>query len=70
METRDDINRYDPENDKVNTLNLTATRQPKVTLKMLNELKKIRTAKKAEMLKRRKVLSVVYAPPKQDDAGM
>lgn len=53
-------NRYDPEQDKINHLDLEDTRKPKLTLKMINRLKKIRSTKNLEMAKKQELLGIMY----------
>lgn len=61
-------NRYDPEQDKINHLDLEDTRKPKLTLKMINRLKKIRSTKNLEMAKKQELLGIMYgAKPEGDD---
>lgn len=61
-------NRYDPEQDKISHLDLEDTRKPKLTLKMINRLKKIRSTKNLEMAKKQELLGIMYgAKPEGDD---
>lgn len=59
-EQGDSHNRYDPEQDKINAQNLDDTRKPKLTLKMINRLKKIRSTKNFEMAKKQDLLGIMY----------
>lgn len=56
----DQFTRYNPEQDDINTYSITDKRKPHLTLAMLNKLKKIRETKKLEMLKARRLASVMY----------
>ncbi len=61
-------NRYDPEQDKINHLSLEDTRKPKLTLRMINRLKKIRSTKNLEMAKKQELLGIMYGlQPEADD---
>ena len=66
FESRND-SMYDPEDDQT-VYKLTDTRKPKLTLKVLNNLRKYREFKANEVEKRAQVVAVVYARP-ADDAG-
>lgn len=66
FESRND-SMYDPEDDQT-VYKLTDTRKPKLTLKVLNNLRKYREFKTNEMDKRASVVAIVYAPA--PDAGM
>ena len=66
FESRND-SMYDPEDDQT-VYKLTDTRKPKLTLKVLNNLRKYREFKANEVEKRAQVVAVVYARP-SDDAG-
>lgn len=71
FEARND-SMYDPEDDQTG-YKLTDTRKPKLTLRILNNLRKYREFKKIEASKRDQVVGIVYAEPVQDDqsnAGM
>lgn len=60
FESRND-SMYDPEDDQT-VYKLTDTRKPKLTLRILNNLRKYREFKKNEEAKRASIVSVVYAP--------
>jgi len=68
FESRND-SMYDPEDDQT-VYKLTDTRKPKLTLKVLNNLRKYRDFKTNEMDKRATVVAVVYAPSPEGDGGM
>ncbi len=59
---------YDPNADEAHVKTINDTRKPKLTLKHLNRLKRIRALRKIEDLKRAGLLSVMYAIP--DEGGM
>lgn len=64
----DDATNYDPNNDEIGQAHRDDTRKndgERLTLKVLNHLKKMRALKKLENLKRQDILSVMYA----QDAG-
>ena len=52
--------RYEAEDDKINTLKLNDTRRAKITLKHLNKLRKKRELDKLEDSERQKNLSKIY----------
>lgn len=69
FESRDD-SMYDPEDDKT-VYKLTDTRKPKLTLQILNNLRKYREFKRGEEQRRSSIVSVVYAPaPAPSEGGM
>lgn len=61
FEARDD-SMYDPEDDAT-VYKSTDVRKPKLTLQILNNLRKYREFKKNEMAKRDSVVAIVYAKP-------
>lgn len=67
FESRDD-SMYDPENDQT-VYKLTDTRKPKLTLQVLNNLRKYREFKANEEQRRNAVVAVVYAPAPVSDQG-
>lgn len=69
FESRND-SMYDPEDDET-VYKLSDTRKPKLTLQVLNNLRKYREFKDSELQKRDSIVAVVYAPaPAQDNGGM
>lgn len=66
MENSQDYSRQNPQNDTEETATLSDTRKPLLTLRMLNRLKKMRINKRKEMDDKRKLLGVMYAPPKEE----
>lgn len=52
---------YDPQADVFNKRQPSDIRKPKLTLQMLNRLKKIRATNELEDLKRKKLVAVMYA---------
>ena len=68
FEAKDD-SMYDPEDDQT-VYKITDTRKPKLTLQILNNLRKYREFKKNEAAKRDAVVAVVYAAaPADNQAG-
>jgi len=67
FEAKDD-SMYDPEDDQT-AYKITDTRKPKLTLQILNNLRKYREFKKNEAAKRDAVVAVVYAAAPEADAG-
>lgn len=51
---------YDPARDEINRRELGDTRKPKLTLRSLNRLKKMRALKQLEALKREDLLVIMY----------
>ena len=51
---------YDPTTDKISTLSLDDTRKPKLTLKIINRLKKIRSTRDFELSKKKELLGIMY----------
>jgi hypothetical protein len=60
---------YDPARDEVNRASLRDTRKPKLTLRDLNRLKKMRALQQLERLKREDLLAVMYAAPEEGGMG-
>ena len=58
---------YDPQQDEVNTMHLDDARKPKLTLKDLNRLKKLRAYRKLQDLKRQDHLTIIYGQGDDDD---
>lgn len=61
FEARDD-SMYDPEDDAT-VYKSTDTRKPKLTLQILNNLRKYREFKKNELARRDSIVAIVYAKP-------
>lgn len=51
---------YDPTDDEYNKADIQYTRKPRLTLRMINRLKKMRSVKELEMSKKRELLSTMY----------
>lgn len=60
---------YDPSQDELNRRSLNDTRKPKLTLRALNRLKKMRAMKQLEALKREDILTIMYGET-PDQGGM
>jgi hypothetical protein len=60
---------YDPENDEINKRHFDDTRKPKLTLRDLNKLKKLKAVKKFEALKRQDLISAMYGSAGGGDDG-
>lgn len=60
---------YDPARDEVGVRNPSKSRQPVLTLKILNRLKKTRALRKLEDLKREDLLGIMYATPEEEAGG-
>lgn len=61
------LSNYDVNADKINTRSRDDTRKPKLLLRDINKLKKIRALKKLAALKREDVLELMYGS--SDDGG-
>lgn len=60
---------YDPSQDEVGVRTPQDQRKPKLSLRHLNRLKKVRALRKLENLKREDLLGIMYAAPDEADAG-
>ena len=60
---------YDPAQDEVNIRVPNDTRKPKLFLRHLNRLKRIRALNKLENLKREDILTTMYAAPDEEAMG-
>ncbi len=65
----EDAQMYDPNEDEVNQRHRDDTRKEKLTLKIINHLKKMRALKKLDNLKRQDILKVMYAQPQEGGMG-
>lgn len=65
----DDAGYYSAEEDQYDQQQLTDTRRPKITLKHLNQLKRMRAARDLENLVRRDILSLMYGSPPAEGGG-
>lgn len=61
---------YSPELDTYGQAQLDDTRKPRLTLKHLNKLKKMRAARDIENLARRDTLQLLYSTPMDQPPGM
>lgn len=59
---------YNPEEDEYDQAELGDTRKPKLTLRMVNRLKKIRATKAIEMAKKDELMGVMYAVKPESDS--
>jgi hypothetical protein len=57
---------YDPSRDRVSSRTLGDTRKPKLTLRKVNRLKKMRALDTLENLKRQDLLAVMYGAPEAE----
>jgi hypothetical protein len=57
---------YDPAQDKISGRDLGDTRKPKLTLRKINRLKKMRALDTLENLKKQDLLAVMYGQPEGD----
>lgn len=54
---------YTPEQDRSGMMKATDTRKPKLTLKILNKMKRVREVKRGEDIEYKKLVKIMYAPP-------
>lgn len=59
--------RYDPEQDSINKRNILDTRKNKLSLRMINKLKKMRIAKNIENINKKKILGIMYTVPAEGE---
>lgn len=57
---------YSPENDRETMRRQNDSRKPKLTLAILNKMKRVREIRQAEDIEYRKLVRVMYAPPAAD----
>lgn len=62
----DDYGYYDASEDTYNKMDSQKVRQQKLTLRMLNRLKRIRKTRKLEQTLKREVLGAMYGVPKEE----
>jgi serine/threonine protein kinase HipA of HipAB toxin-antitoxin module len=71
MRTTDfDATYYEPSEDKYAIQQLDDTRRPRLTLKHLNRLKKMRAARDLENLVRRDILNMLYGKESGEGGGL
>lgn len=58
---------YDPKEDNYDRMSIDKPRQQKLTLKMLNRLKRIRNSKKLENDMKAEFLGIMYAQPTEEE---
>jgi hypothetical protein len=61
---------YDATKDDFNSHSTNDTRKPKLTLKMINRLKKIRSTKNLEMTKKQNLLGIMYGLGSAEEDGI
>lgn len=65
-----DATYYTPQDDQFGQAQLDDTRRPRITLKHLNKLKKMRAARDIENLVRRDTLQMLYGTGEEAPPGM
>lgn len=58
---------YDPEQDKIFKQSIEDKHKPKLTLRSINKMKKIRATRKLEDVKHQQTVSVMYGGGSQED---
>ena len=58
---------YDPRKDELNTADINDTRKPRITLKKLNELKRLKAVREIEQAKDAEVLNLIYGQTENED---
>lgn len=66
----DDVGYYSPNQDKYTMQNQYDPRRPAITIAHLNQLKRMRSAKRLENLVRRDLLGLLYGAPEGEAGGM
>ena len=66
-EFSDDNNNYDPSQDVGNRRTYDDLRKPKLTLRHINKLRKMREAKKLDMVEREKFWATMYGNPPAEE---
>ena len=61
---------YSPEDDKLNQTKKDDTRRPRLTLRHLNKLRKVRELKKLEMAAHKNFVKVMYGAPPEGEEPM
>ena len=61
---------YDAADDKFSQAQPTDTRKPRLTLRNLNKLKKMRAAQELENAMREDTLEIIYGTPAEEAGGM
>lgn len=61
---------YDAANDKLNQAKPDDNRKPRLTLRNLNKLKKMRAAQELENAMREDTLEIIYGAPAEEPGGM
>ena len=61
---------YSPDQDHYTMQNQYDPRRPKITISHLNQMKRMRSAKKLENLVRRDLLGLLYGAPSAEGGGM
>jgi hypothetical protein len=64
-----EVGRYDPEKDNIHKRTLGDTRKSKLTLKLVNRMKKIRSTKRLEMAQKQDILGLMFGAPDEDESG-
>lgn len=60
---------YNPEEDQYTMRTVDDTRKPKLSLEVLNKMRKIREIKRAEEIEHLKFVKVMYKEPVGDEGG-
>lgn len=64
-----DIGYYNPSDDDLTRADYSDTRKPKLTLRHLNRLKKIRATREVDLSKHQTLLGVMYAAAEEEGGG-
>jgi len=67
--TSDDIGVYRPEEDALGRMELGDTRKPRITLRDVRKMKRIRATRKVAQLKKENLFGVMYGEPAGGDEG-
>lgn len=64
-----DLGRYEPARDTINVRSVSDTRKPKLTLRMLNRIRKIRATRELEMAQMQDLLRLMFNPPAEGEGS-
>lgn len=64
------LENYFPEDDRANSRELTDTRRPRLTLRHLNKLRKIKELKKLEMAAHKQFVQDMYGPGAESEEDL
>lgn len=69
FDDKEELGMFDPAEDKIERRTMDDSRKPKLTLRHLNRLKKIRATRKLDLLKKESLLGLMYGKPAGEEEG-